>query len=96
MNYANRLRKIRRYYADTFTQSLRNYLNFTQLYYADITQKSRKTNHANLRILRNHDANKLFRNTQINYKNHYADYAMITKFNYAASASLCGNLPRRC
>ena len=35
------------------------------------------------RILRNHCANKLRRNTQINYANHYADYAIITQFNYA-------------
>ena len=46
INYANRLRKICRYYANTCTQSLRNHLSFTQLYYADISQELRNINYA--------------------------------------------------
>ena len=70
----------------------KNYAKITQIVYskyADIMQTSLRSNYTiisvlqSLRILCNHYANALRRYTQINYPNHYADYAIITQFNNA-------------
>jgi len=66
-----------------FTQALRNFPVFTQLFYAEITQKLRKLNTHLLRTLRNITQIIYADITQINYAIHYADYAIITQINYA-------------
>jgi hypothetical protein len=66
-----------------FTQALRNFPGFTQLFYAEITQKLRKLNTHSLRILRNITQIIYADITQIIYAKHYADYAIITQINYA-------------
>ena len=66
-----------------FTQELRNFPLFTQLFYAGFTQILRKLNTHSLRILRNITQIIYADITQINYAKHYADYAIITQINYA-------------
>ena len=81
------------------TQILRKYIYavitqlspFTQLYYAEITQKLRRNklrnDYAFYAIITQMNYADIPSYTQINYANHYAafyaDYAIITQFNYA-------------
>ena len=83
ISYAKFLRRIRIIYANRFAQALRNFPVFTQLFYAEITQKLRKLNTHSLRILRNITQIIYADITQINYAIHYADYAIITQIYYA-------------
>ena len=56
-------------------------------YYADITQTNYAVithfTHSCANKLRRYYANKLRNITQMNYANHYADYAVITQIHYA-------------